>query len=139
MATSESTHEAATTAAVGDAPAGSTLAAERPVPRQHVAVDPVAVDPVAADPVPVGAVAPGHGVLEHVFERPATAGAPAPTAWVVDLCDDVRPSADDVRSVGPVATGTRGTALQAMAGWGGALVVGAACWAGALTVLTRVL
>ncbi|MEJ5946624.1 hypothetical protein WDZ17_15100 [Pseudokineococcus basanitobsidens] len=31
----------------------------------------------------------------------------------------------------------RGTPLQALAGWGAALVVGAACWAGALAVVTR--
>ncbi|MEJ5866180.1 hypothetical protein WDV85_00330 [Pseudokineococcus sp. 5B2Z-1] len=111
MAASETTSPVTvttpTTAAAG-APAGAVVAAPR-VPRQHVAVEPV-------------------------FERPATAGAPAPAAWV-----DERRGVADQDGAAPVAdVPDRGTPLQALAGWGAALVLGAVCWGGALTLLARV-
>ncbi|WP_299034423.1 hypothetical protein [uncultured Pseudokineococcus sp.] len=53
------------------------------------------------------------------FERPSVAGHGA----LPETADEADPG--------------RGTPLQALAGWGGALVLGATCWAGALAVIGR--
>jgi len=90
-------------------PVHDDLPAERAVVREQPALDPSVVEELVGAPT-----------RAPEFERPAVAGAGVPTG----TADEADPG--------------RGTPLQALAGWGAALVVGAACWAGALAVVGRV-
>lgn len=87
-------------------------------------------------PPPPGQVRPAHDDLPT-----APAGqAPPEEPLVREPVDEPvfersRPAAGEVP--GAVEDEGRGTPLQALAGWGGALVLGAACWAGVLAVVGR--
>jgi len=100
------------------------LPADEPAAGEPVVVERAEVDQAAAERAEQAAVAASDDLVvarleELEFARPTLAGARSP-----------RTSEEDGEG--------RGTPRQAMAGWGAALVLGAACWAGALAVVSRV-
>ena len=101
-------------------PAGASALAPpaQQVVSELVVSELVVAEPVVAEPVAEELVA--EPVQEPAFERPVVGG-------------------EDPAGVSTEDDEGRGTPRQALAGWGGALVLGAACWAGALSVVSRVL
>jgi hypothetical protein len=99
---------------------------------------------VAASPVtgPPSQVRPTHDDATVLPVPAPRAAAPSEVVDVpvADLVAPVQDAPAPVQEVPatPLDT-TRGTPLQALAGWSGALAAGVACWAGVAAVVSRAL
>jgi len=99
---------------------------------------------VAASPVtaPPSQVRPTHDDATVLPVPAPRAAAPSEVvdAPLADLAAPVQDAPAPVQEV-PAAPldATRGTPLQALAGWSGALAAGVACWAGVAAVVSRAL